>query len=171
MALAAAGAAIGYRVTVVDARALFATEERFPGAHEVVVQWPDDYLRSTAVDGRTAIAVLTHSDKFDIPTLEIALRLPVGYVGAMGSRSTHERRLRQLREAGMPEEALARLRSPIGLDIGASSPEETAIAILAEIIAVREAASGSPLRERSGRIHRRVLSSEIVPEVVPRAAQ
>ncbi|KZX20583.1 XdhC family protein [Rathayibacter tanaceti] len=152
-ALCSAGALLGYRVSVCDARPVFATSERFPGADEIVVGWPSDYLVSTPVDARTVIAVLTHDEKFDIPLLETALTLPVAYVGAMGSRRTHERRLRLLREAGVAEDALARLHSPIGLDIGASTPEETAVSILAEVLAARTGASGEPLAGRSGPIH------------------
>ncbi|PPF11144.1 XshC-Cox1-family protein [Rathayibacter rathayi] len=152
-ALCSAGALLGYRVTVCDARPVFATAERFAGADEVVVAWPSDYLASTAVDSRTVIAVLTHDEKFDIPLLETALTLPVAYVGAMGSRRTHERRLGLLRDAGVTEEALARLHSPIGLDIGASTPEETAVSILAEVLAVRTGTTGEPLAGRTGPIH------------------
>lgn len=152
-ALCAAGFLLGYRVTVCDARPVFATAERFPGADEVVVEWPSDYLAATDVDSRTVIAVLTHDEKFDVPLIEVALTLPVAYVGAMGSRRTHERRLALLREAGVAEEALARLHSPIGLDIGASTPEETAVSILAEVLAARAGASGTPLAGRSGPIH------------------
>ena len=154
-ALAAASAAVGYRVTVVDPRALFATPERFPAADEVVVAWPDDYLAGTEVDDRTVITVLTHSDRFDVPALRIALTLPVTYVGAMGSRRTHERRLGMLRDAGVPESAIATLHSPIGLDLGAATPEETAVSILAEVLAVRAGASARPLRDITGPIHSR----------------
>lgn len=152
-ALCSAGALLGYRVTVCDARPVFATAERFPGADEVVVEWPADYLAQTPVDARTVIAVLTHDEKFDVPLLETALSLPVAYVGAMGSRRTHDRRLGLLRAAGVPAEALARLHSPIGLDIGASTPEETAVSILAEVLAARTGTSGEPLAGRSGPIH------------------
>lgn len=154
-ALTAAAGAVGYRTTVVDPRALFATPERFPAADEVVVAWPDDYLTGTDVDDRTVIAVLTHSDRFDLPALRVALGLPVAYVGAMGSRRTHERRLGMLRDAGLPESAIARLHSPIGLDLGAATPEETAVSIIAEVLAVRAAASARPLRDLDGPIHSR----------------
>jgi xanthine dehydrogenase accessory factor len=154
-ALAVVAAGVGYRVSVVDPRALFATPERFPAADEVAVAWPDDYLSGTEVDDRTVIAVLTHSDRFDLPALRIALALPVAYVGAMGSRRTHERRLGMLREAGIPESALERLRSPIGLDLGAATPEETAISIMAEVLAARTGASARPLRDLEGPIHSR----------------
>jgi xanthine dehydrogenase accessory factor len=152
-ALCAAAVLLGYRVTICDARPIFATAERFPGAAEIVVDWPADYLASTPVDARTVLAVLTHDEKFDIPLLETALTLDVAYIGAMGSRRTHERRMQLLAEAGVDAVALARLRSPIGLDIGASTPEETAVSILAEVVAVRAGSSGAPLRAGSGPIH------------------
>ncbi|PPF84504.1 XshC-Cox1-family protein [Subtercola sp. Z020] len=152
-ALADAAALLSYRVTICDARPVFATAERFPAAAEVVVEWPSDYLSRTEVDARTAVVVLTHDDKFDIPLLEVALRMPVAYVGAMGSRRTHDRRLDALRPL-VGDDDLARLHSPIGLDIGASTPEETAVSILAEIIAARNAASGTSLRALAGPIHR-----------------
>jgi xanthine dehydrogenase accessory factor len=160
-ALAHAGRFLGYHVTVCDARPVFATTARFPHADEVIVDWPHRYLAQTAVDARTAICVLTHDAKFDIPLLRLALDLPVGYVGAMGSRRTHEERLLRLREAGLTPEQLARLRSPIGLDLGARTPEETAISITAEIIAHAGRASGLPLARVSGPIHR---VSGAVPE-------
>ncbi|QYX76632.1 XdhC family protein [Streptomyces akebiae] len=153
-ALSQAGAFLGYRVTVCDARPVFATEARFPHADEVVVDWPHRYLQRTEVDARTAICVLTHDAKFDIPLLRLALDLPVSYVGAMGSRRTHHERLRLLREAGVTEEQLARLRSPIGLDLGARTPEETAISIVSEIIAHSGQGTGLPLAQVTGPIHR-----------------
>jgi len=152
-ALSAAASLLGYRVTVCDARAVFATPERFPAAAEVVVEWPSDYLMRTQTDSRTVVCVLTHDEKFDLPLLSAALRLDVAYVGAMGSRRTHERRMLRLREAGLSEPELDRLHSPIGLDLGASSPEETAVSILAEVLATRSGASGAPLRHRRGPIH------------------
>ena len=125
-ALVRAGRFLGYDVTVCDARPVFATERRFPEADEVVVDWPHRYLDAQQaagrLDGRTAICVLTHDAKFDVPLLERALRLPVGYVGAMGSRRTHLQRLDRLRESGLGERALGRLHSPIGLDLGARTP-------------------------------------------------
>ncbi|MCV7430443.1 XdhC family protein [Mycolicibacterium bacteremicum] len=149
---------LGYRVTVCDARPVFATAARFPAADEVVVDWPDRYLRAQseadAIDGRTAICVLTHDPKFDVPALEVALRLPrVGYVGAMGSRRTHVDRMARLAEAGLGEMELGRLSSPIGLDLGARTPEETAVSIVAEIIARRWGGGGRPLAAVDGRIH------------------
>ncbi|MDY6995992.1 MAG: XdhC family protein [Actinomycetota bacterium] len=157
-ALAAQGALLGYRVTVCDARPVFATTARFPAAEEVVVEWPDRYLADQAarggIDGRTAICVLTHDPKFDVPVLQVALRLPeAGYIGVMGSRRTHDDRLRRLRETGLTETDLARLHSPIGLDLGARTPEETAVSIAAEIIAQRWGGSGRPLAGLDGRIH------------------
>ena len=157
-ALARQGALLGYRVTVCDARPVFATPARFPAAEEVVVEWPHRYLAAQAeqggVDGRTAICVLTHDPKFDVPVLEVALRLPdVGYIGVMGSRRTHDDRLQRLREAGVTDAELKALASPIGLDIGARTPEETAVSIAAEIIARRWGGSGRPLTETAGRIH------------------
>ncbi|MFH8493788.1 XdhC family protein [Streptomyces coeruleorubidus] len=153
-ALSRTGSFLGYRVTVCDARPVFATPARFPHADEIVADWPHRYLERTEVDARTAICVLTHDARFDIPLLRLALDLPVGYVGAMGSRRTHDERLRLLTEAGVTEERLARLRSPIGLDLGARTPEETAISITAEIVAHTNQGTGLPLSHLSGPIHR-----------------
>lgn len=144
---------LGYHVTVCDARPVFATRARFPEADDVVVDWPHRYLRDTATDGRTALCVLTHDAKFDIPLLEVALRLPVAFVGAMGSRRTHEDRNRRLREVGVSEGELARLCSPIGLDLGARTPEETALSIAAEIVAARRGGTGVPLTGSGAPIH------------------
>jgi xanthine dehydrogenase accessory factor len=152
-ALSQAGRLLGYHVTVCDARPVFATHARFPYADEVVVDWPHRYLEATDVDARTAICVLTHDAKFDIPLLRLALGLPVGYVGAMGSRRTHEHRLDRLREAGVSDEHFARLHSPIGLDLGARTPEETAISITAEIIAHANNGTALPLSRVPGPIH------------------
>ncbi|MFC0039377.1 XdhC family protein [Actinomadura rayongensis] len=153
-AVARVGKFLGYRVTVCDARPVFATAKRFPDADEVVVQWPHRYLAETEVDERTAIAVLTHDPKFDVPLLELALRTQAGYVGAMGSRRTHDDRMARLRAAGLTDAELARLRSPIGLDLGARTPEETAVSIAAELVQTRWGGSGRPLGTTSGRIHR-----------------
>jgi xanthine dehydrogenase accessory factor len=157
-AVAQMGSFLGYRVTVCDARPVFATASRFPGANEVVVEWPHRYLKAEAeagrIDGRTVICVLTHDPKFDVPLLEVALRLPeVGYIGAMGSRRTHDDRLQRLREAGLTEEELSRMSSPIGLDLGARTPEETAVSIAAEMIALHWGGRGDRLAEREGPIH------------------
>ena len=154
-AVARIGVFLGYHVTVCDARPVFATRKRFPEAHEVVCEWPHRYLAGTAVDERTVICVLTHDPKFDVPVLEVALRGPAAYIGAMGSRRTHDDRLRRLREAGLTEDELARLASPIGLDIGARTPEETAVSIAAEIISLRWGGTGRRLGEAAGRIHDR----------------
>src|SRR5215207_9977787 len=146
-AVARAGKFMGYRVIVCDARAVFATRERFPSADEIVVAWPAE------VDGRSVITVLTHDPKFDVPVLKRALDTPAGYIGAMGSRRTHDNRTARLKEEGVTDEQLARISSPIGLDLGARTPEETAIAIAAEIVALRTGHSGGRLAERSGPIH------------------
>ncbi|HEY9267630.1 MAG TPA: XdhC family protein [Mycobacterium sp.] len=160
-ALAQQGTFLGYRVTVCDARPVFATAARFPAAEDVVVEWPDRYLaaqaESGAVDERTAICVLTHDPKFDVPVLQVAVRLTgpstPGYIGVMGSRRTHGDRMRRLRDAGLTDAELTRLASPIGLDLGARTPEETAVSIAAEIIARRWGGRGRPLTEMDGRIH------------------
>ncbi len=152
-AVARLGVFLGYFVTVCDARPVFATRKRFPEAHEVVCEWPHRFLERTPTDARTVICVLTHDPKFDVPLLEVALRRPAAYIGAMGSRRTHADRLARLREAGLTEDEIGRLASPIGLDIGARSPEETAVSILAEVISRRWGGTGQPLAETSGRIH------------------
>jgi xanthine dehydrogenase accessory factor len=152
-AVAKAGKFLGYRVTVCDARPVFATASRFPDADEVVTDWPHRYLSGTNTDERTVICVLTHDPKFDVPLLEVALRRPAAYIGAMGSRRTHDDRLARLREVGLSDDELGRLRSPIGLDLGARTPEETAIAIAAELIQLRWGGTGQPLTETTGRIH------------------
>ena len=152
-AVARIGKYMGYRVTVCDARAVFATRERFPSADEIVVAWPDEFLKTAEVDKRTVICVLTHDPKFDVPVLKAALETPAGYIGAMGSRRTHHNRTARLKEEGVTAEELSRIASPIGLDIGARTPEETAVAIAGEIIASRTGHSGGRLSERSGPIH------------------
>ncbi|TSD68042.1 XdhC family protein [Aeromicrobium piscarium] len=152
---------LGYRVTVCDARPVFATPERFPAADEVVVSWPHRYLRAEVeagrVDQRTVICVLTHDPKFDVPVLDLALRLEGEqqpfYIGAMGSRRTHDERLERLREAGLGEKQLRRLHSPIGLDLRGRTPEETAVAVAAELVALRWGGSGRPLHETDTAIH------------------
>jgi xanthine dehydrogenase accessory factor len=157
-AVARVGSFLGYWVTVCDARPVFATRTRFPDADEVIVDWPHRYLAAEVdagrLDARTVICVLTHDPKFDVPVLQLALRLPqIGYIGAMGSRKTHEERIQRLREAGLTDIELGRLSSPIGLDLGARTPEETAVSIAAEIISQRWGGQGRRLAELTGRIH------------------
>jgi xanthine dehydrogenase accessory factor len=157
-AVAKIGSFLGYCVTVCDARPLFATPDRFPGAADVVVDWPHRYLQREAqagrLDSRTVVCVLTHDPKFDVPVLSVALRLPrLAYVGAMGSRQTHLDRLHRLRAAGLTSAELSRLSSPVGLDLGARTPEETAVSIAAEIIAARSGGSGARLRDLDQPIH------------------
>jgi xanthine dehydrogenase accessory factor len=168
-ALAHLGTFLGYRVTVCDARTTFATPERFPDA-EVVVEWPHRYLGSQGeaglLDGRTVICVLTHDPKFDLPLLTAALRMPVAYVGAMGSRRTHEERLTRLRGAGLSDHQLGRLHSPIGLDLGARTPQETALSIAAEIVANRHGGSGVPL-STGVPIHGSVTHHDVIHHDVP----
>ena len=164
-ALSRQAALLGYRITVCDARAVFATPARFPAADEVVVDWPDRYLKGQeaagAIDARTVICVLTHDPKFDVPALSVALRLPrVGYVGAMGSRQTHVDRMDRLRAAGLGDAETRRLSSPIGLDLGARTPEETAVSIVAEIISHRWGGGGKPLTETDTRIHHDVVDAD-----------
>jgi xanthine dehydrogenase accessory factor len=153
-AVARVGKFLGYHVTVCDARGVFATRKRFPDADDVVVEWPHRYLAAQHVDSRAVICVLTHDPKFDVPLLEVALRTDAAYIGAMGSRRTHEDRLARLREERVPEELLTRLASPIGLDIGARTPEETAVSIAAEIVAHRWGGTGHRLGSTDGPIHR-----------------
>ncbi|MHB1924242.1 MAG: XdhC family protein [Acidimicrobiales bacterium] len=158
-ALARVAKILGYRVVVCDARPVFATPARFPEADEVVVSWPDRYLDTIAgqLGPRDAVCVLTHDPKFDIPAIVAALRTRVGYLGAMGSRRTHAERTARLLEAGVVESDLVRVMGPIGLDIGARTPEETAISICAEIIALRVGGPGpagvTSLRDSRGPIH------------------
>lgn len=154
-AVARIGDFLGYRVTVCDARPVFATPKRFPEGVEVIVDWPHRYLSGTDTDERTVICVLTHDPKFDVPLLEEALRRPAAYIGAMGSRRTHDERMRRLTEAGLGEGELARLRSPVGLDLGARTPEEVAVSVAAEIVALRWGGSGTPLTVTAGAIHPR----------------
>jgi len=157
-AVARMGNFLGYKVTVCDARPVFATNSRFPSADEVVVKWPHKYLEDEIaagrIDQRTVLCVLTHDPKFDVPLLEVALKQPeVAYVGAMGSRRTHEDRMTRLKEAGLTDDELGRLSSPVGLDLGARTPEETAVSIAAEIIALRWGGRGERLAATEGRIH------------------
>ena len=140
-AVARMGKFLGYRVTICDARARFATRERFPDVDEIVVRWPDEFLRGAPVDERTAICVLTHDHKFDVPLLKVALDTPAGYIGAMGAKRTTETRNERLRAEGVTEEQLARIHAPIGLRIGSRTPEEVAVAVAAEIVATRRKAA------------------------------
>jgi xanthine dehydrogenase accessory factor len=151
--LAKIGRVLGYYVTVCDARPVFATRERIPDADEVVVSWPDRYLATTTIDSRTVICSLSHDPKFEIPLLVEALRGAAGYVGALGSRRTARERAERLRTEGLADGEIARLHAPIGLDLGAGTPEETAISIAAEIIAARSGSSAVELRSSVGRIH------------------
>jgi xanthine dehydrogenase accessory factor len=146
---------LGYRVTVCDARAVFATVQRFPMADEVVNDWPDRHLAKVGEElgPRDAVCVLTHDHKFDVPAIAAAVKTNVGYLGAMGSRRTHESRAVRLREHGLTDAEIARVMSPIGIDIGARTPEETAVAICSEIIAMRTGRDVASLRDASGPIH------------------
>lgn len=155
-ALARVSKFLGYRVIVCDARPVFATKKRFPVADEVIVDWPDRLLTKigSSLGERDAIAVLTHDAKFDIPAITSALKTDVGYIGVMGSRRTHDDRTVRLRDAGVTDAELDRLRSPLGLDLGGRTPEETAISIVAEIIALRTGRVVPSLRDTEGPIHR-----------------
>jgi xanthine dehydrogenase accessory factor len=154
--LSAAAKALGWRTIVADARAKFATRDRIPSADELIVGWPDEALAQVQPDHATAIVVLTHDDKFDVPLLVGALTTDAFYIGALGSRRNQERRRERLLDAGVDESALERISGPAGLDIGAHTPAETAVSMLAEIMAVRAGRSGGPLKESSGRIHAEV---------------
>ena len=156
--IAALARTLGYRVVVCDARPLFATTQRVPSADEVVVDWPHRYLARAEVDGRSVVLSLVHDEKFEVPLLVAALRGPAGFVGALGSRRTHRRRVEALRAAGLADEEINRLRAPVGLDLGARTSQETAVSILAEVIAVTRGRSGSPLSGLAGRIHDRAAS-------------
>ena len=155
-ALCAAARGIGWRTIVADARGRFATRERLPHADEILVAWPEEALAQVQPDHATAIVVLTHDDKFDLPMLVGALASDAFYVGALGSRRNQERRRERLLEAGVDESELERISGPAGLDIGAHTPAETALSMLAEILAVRAGRDGGRLKESSGRIHAEV---------------
>ncbi|MCX7622218.1 MAG: XdhC/CoxI family protein [Thermomicrobium sp.] len=137
---------LGYRTTVIDAREFFATRERFPHADQLIVAWPDEALSQIKITPQTDIVILAHDEKFEDPALHVALRSRAGYIGAIGSRKTSQQRLERLRRAGFSDEELARIHAPIGIDIGAKTPAEIAVSILAEIIAVRRGRIGQPLR-------------------------
>jgi xanthine dehydrogenase accessory factor len=147
---------LGWTAIVADARATFLTPERIPSADQLIARWPDEALAEVAPDHQTAVVVLTHDDKFDEPALIAALETEAFYIGALGSRRNQERRRERLLEAGITEEKLARIVGPCGLDIGADTQEETALSILAEILAVRAGRGGGPLREAKQRIHAEV---------------
>jgi xanthine dehydrogenase accessory factor len=154
-ALSRVAKVLGYSVIVCDAREIFATRRRFPAADEVVVSWPGPLFerRGSQLGTRDAVCILTHDPKFDVPAVQGALSTTVGYVGVMGSRRTHDRRMERLREVGVAQHDLDRLMSPIGLNIGARTPEETAISICAEIIARRTGRVAPSLRDADGPIH------------------
>jgi xanthine dehydrogenase accessory factor len=152
-ALCAAAKLLGWRTIVADARGKFATKERLPSADEVLVAWPQDALAHVQPDHQTAIVVLTHDEKFDVPALIGALETDAFYIGALGSRRNQERRRERLLEEGVDEARLERIAGPSGLDVGADTPAETALSILAEAMATRAGRGGGPLRESSGRIH------------------
>jgi len=154
-ALASVAKVLGYRVVVCDARAVFATRQRFPMADEVVNEWPNRYLEKVGdeLGPRDAVCVLTHDSKFDVPAIVGSLATRVGYLGAMGSRKTHAQRTERLREAGVTDDELDRIHAPIGLDIGARTPEETAVSICAEIIGASTGRHATALRDGTGPIH------------------
>jgi xanthine dehydrogenase accessory factor len=152
-ALCAAAGLLGWHTACVDARAKFATPERIPSADELVVEWPEEAFARLAPDRGTAIVVLTHDEKFDVPALKAALATEAFYVGAIGARRTQSRRRERLLEAGLTEEQLERIHGPSGLDVGAETPQETALSILSEALAVRAGRPGTPLKTAAGRIH------------------
>lgn len=145
---------VGFHVTVCDGRPAFTTPQRFPTADEVVATWPQDYLTQVDITPDTAICVITHDARFDEPVIEVAIRSAAGYIGVMGSRRTHHNRLARLRQRGLSEQDLARLHSPMGLDLGGITPHETAVSVVAEIIATRRQGGGGPLGGTGGPIHR-----------------
>lgn len=154
-ALAAFGTQMGYRVTVVDSRAPFVTEERFPAAHRLLVGWPKDLMDQISFDRRTWVVVLSHDPRHETPPLEAALKSETRYIGAMGSRRTHNQRVERLEDLGFSDEDIGRIHSPIGLDIGAETPQEVAVSILAEMTLVRYGGgSGLSLRGVEGRVHK-----------------
>ncbi len=142
---------MGYRVTIIDARAKFATKERFPEADELIVAWPDEAMSNITLDNSTYVVILTHDPKFDLPALRSVLGKDIGYIGAIGSRKTNENRFAALREEGFTEEQISHVHGPVGLDLGGRGAEETALGILAEITAVRFGGSGSFMRELRAR--------------------
>ncbi|WP_196512129.1 XdhC family protein [Nostoc sp. NZL] len=157
---------LGYRVTICDARSSLNTPKRFPEADEIVVDWPSNYLQTTTVDSHTSIAVLTHDPKFDLPILVNAVRTPAAYIGAMGSRKATAERIERLKEAGLSTAEINRITAPIGLDIGAITPDETAVSIMAEIIAQRSGRSGGRLNANQNLIHPRISQFNQQQEVI-----
>jgi len=155
-ALARLARELGWQAIVADARAKFATRERIPSASEIIVAWPEETIAQVAPDHATAVVVLTHDDKFDVPALKAALETEAFYIGALGSRRNQERRRERLLEAGVSEEDFERISGPCGLDLGADSQPETALSILGEILAVRAGRSGGPLKTAKQRIHAEV---------------
>ena len=154
-ALTSFGTQMGYRVTVVDSRAPFVTEERFPGAHKLMVGWPRDLMDQLTFDRRTWVVVLSHDPRHETPPLEAALKAETRYIGAMGSRRTHDLRIERLQDLGFGDDDIARIHSPVGLDIGAETPQEVAVSILAEMTLVRYGAgTGLSLRGVEGRVHK-----------------
>ncbi len=147
------GKILGYKVTICDARSRFATVERFPLADEVIVEWPHNYLQVTNIDDRSVIMVLTHDPKFDVPALMMAVKTNANYIGAMGSRKATKDRFQRLQEAGMTDTELVKISSPLGLDIGAKTPAETAISIMAEVIALKNGRKGGRLSQNYNPIH------------------
>jgi xanthine dehydrogenase accessory factor len=160
-ALAAAAVAVGHRVEVVDPRPAFAQAERVPAASQVVHAAPHAFLAGAALDERSVVCVLSHDEDLDPLALAVAVERGAGFVGALGSRATVARRSARLRALDVPEERIARIRMPLGLDLGASSPAETAVSIVAEVLAARTGATGSPLRELVGPVHRTSASASM----------
>jgi xanthine dehydrogenase accessory factor len=152
-ALAAAAKLLGWRTIVADARSAFATPDRLPSADELIVSWPQEAFEHVTPDHATAVVVLTHDDKFDLPALELALASDAFYIGLIGGRRNQERKRERLREAGIVDDALARISGPAGLDLGGESVPETALSILAEVLAVRNGRAGGSLAEAKQRIH------------------
>lgn len=153
MALSRLAKVLGFRVVVVDPRAQFANPERFPDADRIIVAYPDEAMRTLRLDDATSVVILAHDPKLDEPAIEAALNSGARYVGAIGSRKTNVKRVERLRQRGLTEAQLARLRAPIGLDLGAETPEEIALSVLAEVVAVKYGRSGGALAHGTGPVH------------------